>query len=102
VNLHVTGCPHSCAQHYIGDLGLLGVKVGGEEGYQVSVGGGTDERQGLARELIPAIRFADLPPVMERLFGAFQEKRHAGESFVEYARRHDIEELKLQAGLKGA
>ena len=28
VNLHVTGCPHSCAQHYIGDIGLLGVKCG--------------------------------------------------------------------------
>jgi ferredoxin-nitrite reductase len=102
VNLHVTGCPHSCAQHYIGDLGLLGVKVGGEEGYQISVGGGTDERRGLARELIPAIRFADLPPVMERLFGAYEKERYAGESFLEYARRHDIEELKLQAGLKEA
>ncbi len=33
INLHVTGCHHSCAQHYIGDLGLMGVKVGGEEGY---------------------------------------------------------------------
>jgi ferredoxin-nitrite reductase len=100
LNLHVTGCPHSCAQHYIGDIGLLGVKVGGEEGYQVSVGGGTDERQGLARELIPAIRFADLPPVMEKLFHAFEAKRHAGESFLEYARRHDIADLKQQAGVE--
>jgi ferredoxin-nitrite reductase len=100
LNLHVTGCPHSCAQHYIGDMGLLGVKVGGEEGYQVSVGGGTDERQGLARELIPAIRFADLPPVMEKLFHAFEAKRHAGESFLEYARRHDIADLKQQAGVE--
>lgn len=100
LNLHVTGCPHSCAQHYIGDIGLLGIKVGGEEGYQVSVGGGTDERQGLARELIPAIRFADLPPVLETLLRAFEDKRHAGESFLEYARRHDIEELKRQAGVE--
>jgi ferredoxin-nitrite reductase len=100
LNLHVTGCPHSCAQHYIGDIGLLGVKVGGEEGYQVSVGGGTDERQGLGRELIPAIRFADLPPVMEKLFHAFEAKRHAGESFLEYARRHDIADLKEQAGVE--
>ena len=100
LNLHVTGCPHSCAQHYIGDIGLLGVRIGGEEGYQVSVGGGTDERQGLARELVPAIPFADLPPVMEKLFRAFEEKRHAGESFLEYARRHDIEDLKQQAGVE--
>ena len=52
VNLHVTGCPHSCAQHYIGDIGLLGTKVGGEEGYQVVIGGGSDQDKGLARELI--------------------------------------------------
>ncbi len=70
VNLHVTGCPHSCAQHYIGDIGLLGTKVRGEEGYQVVIGGGSDQDQGLARELIPSIPFSDLPPVMERLFYA--------------------------------
>jgi ferredoxin-nitrite reductase len=100
LNLHVTGCPHSCAQHYIGDIGLLGVKVGGEEGYQVSVGGGTDERQGLSRELIPAIRFADLPPVIETLFRVFETNRQGSESFLEYARRHDIEDLKRQAGVE--
>ena len=27
VNIHLTGCHHSCAQHYIGDIGLLGAKV---------------------------------------------------------------------------
>ncbi len=58
LNLHVTGCSNSCAQHYVGDIGLMGVKVGGEEGYQVVIGGGADNDQGMARELIPAIRFA--------------------------------------------
>jgi ferredoxin-nitrite reductase len=101
LNLHVTGCPHSCAQHYIGDIGLLGAKVGGEEGYQVLVGGGSDDRQGLGRELIPAIRFSDLPPVMERLFRAYTERRNEKESFLEYTRRHDIEQLKQQAAVGG-
>ncbi len=100
LNLHVTGCPHSCAQHYIGDVGLLGVKVGGEEGYQVSVGGGSDDRQGLARELIPAIRVADLPPVMEKLFRSFEQRRRVGESFLEYSRRHEIDDLRIQAGMQ--
>ena len=27
VNIHLTGCHHSCAQHYIGDIGLLACKV---------------------------------------------------------------------------
>ncbi len=94
VNLHVTGCPHSCAQHYIGDIGMLGTKVGGEEGYQVLIGGGSDDRQGLGRELIPAIRFSDLPPVMERFFQAFEQQRRDGESFLAFSRRHGIAELR--------
>jgi ferredoxin-nitrite reductase len=94
VNLHVTGCPHSCAQHYIGDIGLLGTKVSGEEGYQVFLGGGSDQDQGLARELIAAIPYSQLPPLMERLFGAYIERRNAGETFLGFSRRHSIAELK--------
>lgn len=94
VNMHVTGCPHSCAQHYIGDIGLLGAKVEGEEGYQVVIGGGADHDQAIARELIPAIKFADLPPVMERLFSTYQARRLPDESFLAFTRKHDIETLK--------
>ena len=93
VNLHVTGCPHSCAQHYIGDIGLLGTKVRGEEGYQVVIGGGSDQDQGLARELISSIAYADLPPVIERLFEAYMDRRATDESFLDFSRRHSIDEL---------
>src|SRR5437764_7170978 len=82
INLHVTGCHHSCAQHYVGDLGLMGVKVSGEEGYQVLIGGGADQDQGLARELIPAIRFTELPARMENLFTAYTQRRKPEESFL--------------------
>lgn len=93
VNLHLTGCPHSCAQHYIGDIGLMGAKVGGEEGYQVVIGGGSDQDQGMARELIPAIAYRDLPPVMEKLFAAYTQNQLQGESFLQFSRRHSISEL---------
>ncbi len=100
VNLHVTGCPHSCAQHYIGDIGLLGTKVGGEEGYQVVIGGGSDQDRGLARELIPAISFSELPPVMERLFDAYTGQRMTNETFLEFSRRHSIAELQSFCAVK--
>lgn len=93
MNLHVTGCPHSCAQHYVGDVGLMGVKVGGEEGYQVVLGGGSDRDQGLARELIPAMKFTELEPVIHRLFEAYMEGAREEESFLEFTRRHEIDEL---------
>lgn len=102
VNLHVTGCHHSCAQHYIGDIGLLGLKVGGDEGYQVSLGGGSDQDQGLARELISAIRFDELAPVLERLFLAFESERtDEAETFLSFTRRHSVAELRGFAGLDG-
>lgn len=94
VNIHVTGCPNSCAQHYIGDIGMMGVKVGGEEGYNVFLGGGADHDQAIARELIPAIKFADLPPVMERLFTAFEAQRESGESFLDFSQRSDLNKLR--------
>jgi ferredoxin-nitrite reductase len=94
VNLHVTGCAHSCAQHYVGDIGLMGVKVGGEEGYQVMLGGGSDQDQGLARELFPAVEFSDLPQRIHNLFSAYTQRAMAGESFLTFTRRHAIEELK--------
>jgi ferredoxin-nitrite reductase len=90
INLHVTGCHHSCAQHYIGDIGLMGVKVGGEEGYQVLVGGGADGDQGLGRELIAAIRFAELAPKLDGLLKAYTMHRQSDESFLQFTRRHDI------------
>jgi ferredoxin-nitrite reductase len=94
INIHLTGCHHSCAQHYIGDLGLMGVKVGGEEGYQVLIGGGADQDRGLARELISSIKFSALPSVMDRLFQAYIDQRNPAESFLSFARRHQIAELK--------
>jgi ferredoxin-nitrite reductase len=100
VNLHVTGCPHSCAQHYVGDIGLLGTKIGGAEGYQVVIGGGSDLDKGLARELIPSIAYDDLPPLMENLFAAYLERRNPGESFLAFSRRHSIAELQAFLAVK--
>jgi ferredoxin-nitrite reductase len=102
VNLHVTGCPHSCAQHYVGDIGLLGTKVGGAEGYQVVIGGGCDRDQGLARELFPAIEYSQLPVAMERLFEAYMDRRQSGETFLQFSRRHGIDELRAFATITEA
>ena len=69
INIHLTGChPLLCAQHYIGDIGLIAakVKVGDEsvEGYAVVLGGGVDERQAIAHEVFPAMSFEDLKPLI--------------------------------------
>ncbi|RRA49607.1 NirA family protein [Acidipila sp. EB88] len=94
INLHVTGCHNSCAQHYIGDIGLMGVKVEGEEGYQVNLGGGADGDQGIARELFAGVKFTELVPRMHGLFHTFESRGTADESFLAFARRHSVDELR--------
>ncbi|TVP75064.1 MAG: NirA family protein [Puniceicoccaceae bacterium] len=98
INIHLTGCPHSCAQHYVGDIGLLGakVKVGEEsvEGYAVVLGGGVDERQAIAHEIFPGTAFEDLKPLLRRVLLTYLEKREGKETFWQFSRRHSAEALK--------
>lgn len=101
INIHLTGCPHSCAQHYIGDIGLLGTKIkrGGStvEGYHVVFGGGVDERQAIARQVFSGVAFDELKPLLEKVIRIYLERRQPGEKFWEYIRRHTVEELRDQA-----
>ncbi|WP_047497241.1 NirA family protein [Terriglobus sp. TAA 43] len=94
INLHVTGCSHSCAQHYIGDIGLMGVKIGGEPGYQVSVGGGADNDQALARELFPGLPYKEVQSALHNIMKQYMEQAVQGESFLEFCGRHTIRELR--------
>jgi ferredoxin-nitrite reductase len=98
INIHLTGCHHSCAQHYIGDIGLLATKVpaGGDvvEGYHVYVGGGYGSQQGIGRELFRNVTADDAPAVVERVLSAYLAKRQSpGEGFLDFVRRFPIEEL---------
>ena len=100
VNTHITGCPHSCAQHYIGDVGLLGCKVGEAaiEGYHLYVGGGFGEQRSLGREVMRDIPAAETPKVVERLLRAYMRHRtSADEAFHDYARRQSTEALRAVA-----
>jgi ferredoxin-nitrite reductase len=97
INIHLTGCPNSCAQHYMGDIGLLGAKVkqGGDtvEGYHLVMGGGFGEKQAVAREIFKGVPFNELTGLLEHVLKVYLSKRETGESFVEFTRRHSVKEL---------
>jgi ferredoxin-nitrite reductase len=81
LNIHLTGCHHSCAQHFIADIGLLGAKVErGEdmiEGYDLHVGGGAGAQAAIGRLIRPKVPFADLPPMLLALLRAWRESGEA-------------------------
>jgi ferredoxin-nitrite reductase len=101
VNIHLTGCHHSCAQHYISEIGLLACKVemgeGGDavEGYHILAGGGFGPDAVLGRELYRDVKAEDAPATVERILKAYLARRTAAtESFLSFANRHEVEALK--------
>lgn len=94
VNIHFTGCPHSCAQHYCGDIGLVGAKhADGSEAYHVVLGGGMDHEQGVAREVFRSVHATEVNPLVEKFLTTYEARKTSGESFVQWARRHSVKEL---------
>lgn len=95
INIHATGCAHSCAQHYIGDIGLLGAATeAGDEAFQVFLGGGSDNDQGLARHLVGPVPVADLPAFLENVIATYLRRRDDGERFLDFTRRHSEQTLR--------
>jgi ferredoxin-nitrite reductase len=101
INIHLTGCPHSCAQHYVGDVGLLAARVpvseDGDtvEGYHVLVGGGFGPQASLAREVFHDVKADDAPKVVEGILKGYLAHRSSREeSFLAFTRRHNTDGLK--------
>jgi ferredoxin-nitrite reductase len=95
INIHLTGCPNSCAQHYVGDIGLQGVKVGqaSSEGYHVVFGGGTGADAAIGKQVFTGIPFSDLPLLLERVLKVYLARRNQGETFAAFTRRHEVKQL---------
>jgi ferredoxin-nitrite reductase len=101
VNIHLTGCHHSCAQHYIGDIGLIACKVETSEdgdtveGYHIHVGGGFGPDAMIAPEIYHDVKAGDAPRTVERLLKTYLAHRtSAEESFLAFARRHEVDALR--------
>ncbi|HEX7632326.1 MAG TPA: NirA family protein, partial [Lacunisphaera sp.] len=94
VNIHLTGCNHSCAQHYCGDIGGVATKLtDGREGYHLVLGGGMDQEQGIAREIFRGVGHDELPALVEKVLTTYRDRRHSGETFVQWTRRHSVKEI---------
>jgi ferredoxin-nitrite reductase len=104
INIHLTGCHHSCAQHYVGDIGLIACKVQETEeseqieGYHVLVGGGFGPDATLAREIYRDVKATDVPRTVELLLKAYMARRASkDEGFLAFTRRHDDAAIKQMA-----
>jgi ferredoxin-nitrite reductase len=100
VNIHLTGCHHSCAQHYIGDIGLIAARVAinddGDtvDGYHILVGGGFGPDATLARDIYKDVKADDAPRTIERILKVYLAHREGNETFLAFSKRHAADVLK--------
>jgi ferredoxin-nitrite reductase len=109
VNIHLTGCHHSCAQHFVSEIGLLACKVQPSEeadpveGYHVVVGGGFGPNAALGRELFRDVTAENIPRTVERILQTYLAHRASREeTFLTFVRRHELDALKAMTALEAA
>ncbi len=104
LRIHMNGCPNSCAQHWIADIGLRGMRKeregGSEEGFTICVGGALSGAGHIGQPLCD-VPSSELVPTVRRLLEHYVAHRAApDETFGVYARRVGAEQLRSELGLQ--
>ncbi|HTW82308.1 MAG TPA: nitrite/sulfite reductase [Terracidiphilus sp.] len=98
LKLHVTGCPNSCGQHWISDIGLEGkkIKYNGEltDAFYFCLGGAVGQFAGVARPVGYRCAAPLVPEAIERLLREYLADRARGENLRAWFARHSNDELR--------
>lgn len=100
LRLNLDGCPHACAHHWIGDIGLQGTTLrergpAGERlhGYDLFLRGGLGRDAAIGRPVLRRVPGPEVHLVIERLFRAWLTGRRNGERIQQFFVRCSDEEL---------
>lgn len=100
VRLHINGCPNSCGQQQIADIGLLGGKLKTEKGmveaYTISIGGHLYGQGQFNTQLKGRFPADEVAPVLKELVLFFKENKEPGENFTQFVERVGIEAFQAQ------
>jgi sulfite reductase (ferredoxin) len=98
LRLHVTGCPNSCGQHWIADIGIEGKKIKHEgqltDAYYFCLGGAVGEHAAIARPVGYRCPAPLVPGAIERLLRHYLASRLPDENLRAWLGRHSNDELR--------
>ena len=100
--VNLDGCPHACALHWVGDIGLMGTTSrepveGTKQAFDLFLRGGVGPLQAIGRPLVRRVATARLDATVDRLIEAWFAGRSDGESFRDFCIRTPDEELQAVA-----
>jgi ferredoxin-nitrite reductase len=107
LKLHLDGCPHACAQHWVGDLGFQGTTVRDEQGkrrqaYDVFLRGGLGPQAAIARPVFRRVPTEELDETVTQLVSGWLSARTDGESFRSFCDRTTDQQLGVLVGREPA
>jgi sulfite reductase (ferredoxin) len=98
LKLNVTGCPNSCGQHRLADIGLEGkkIKVNGQmvDAYYFCLGGSVGQYAGFARPVGYRCAGYEVPEAIERILRNYLEHRDPAENLRQFFARHSENDLR--------
>lgn len=94
LDINISGCMNACGHHHVGNIGILGVDKKGEEWYQVSIGGASNQNAALAQILGPSFARDDIPNVVEKIVDLYVAEREEGEHFLDTFSRIGLQPFK--------
>ncbi len=105
IRLHLSACPHSCAQHSIADIGLQGGLIRNPAGgpkltaADILLGGALGDEATIARRVATKVPFSELPDRLEHLLRSYLARRESpAESFRAWVRGQDNDQLRTFLG----
>jgi sulfite reductase (NADPH) hemoprotein beta-component len=97
IDIKMSGCMNGCGHHHVGNIGVLGVDKGGEEWYQITIGGAAGADASLGSVIGPSVPKAQVAETIERLLEVFVEQRGSEERFLDTVRRLGVKPFKERA-----
>ncbi|HEX3911937.1 MAG TPA: nitrite/sulfite reductase [Steroidobacteraceae bacterium] len=97
LDIKMSGCMNACGHHHVGNIGILGVDKGGEEWYQITIGGAAGADASLGEVIGPSVPKMQVAETIERLLEVYVEQRRPGERFLDAVRRLGIKPFKQRA-----
>jgi sulfite reductase (NADPH) hemoprotein beta-component len=86
---------NACGHHHVGHIGILGVDKRGEEFFQLTLGGSSDQHASLGDRLGPGLPQAEVPGAIRRIVDTYFTMRTNDERFIDTYRRVGIEPFKV-------
>jgi sulfite reductase (NADPH) hemoprotein beta-component len=87
IELNISGCMNACGHHHVGAIGILGVDKGGQEWYQITLGGAQGNQASIGEVIGRSFAAKDVPDVVEKVIKVYLAQRHEDEDFIDTVRR---------------